>query len=358
MLKNGDIISASYVGYQNGEVKYDGYQKSGYVITLNMLEVEKITIYGRKETRKAFRTIQHRTPAARASDFTFRFVFDINGKSFCRGDFYHYFNSSIIEDVIRAKVSSETFEFKDRTSQAHNRMYAEFGDNYAQILDDKQNVATIKEVVMPMLQDVFYTASRLVATDLMYIEQSGTSVRMTAEKGKVSTFLLSREGDGNAYNKILSSTVFVDVDTLSKNVVESRMTITCRDGNLKLIASYANYDVFRYPTVIEATYTLNDGTEYLIDIYDTRMTYKDKAHIFKKATSVDIWDIDNELLKEALLIRQGPKEITGPIPRVESSVAKLLYKALEEEVAASSKLPDLLWRERLEMLALINYATN
>lgn len=334
MLKVGDTISASYVGYENGQVIYDGYRKGGYVICLNMGQLEKVTIFGRKETRKAFRTINSLMPVARTMDYSFRFVMDKNGKEVCRGDFYHYFNFS--PDELSIDLDHE----KKMTATMHNRIYVELADKHIPALDDKKKVEELRYSILPTLQEVFYVTSRSVATDLMHINLSATKVRMTAEKGKITTFMLSREGNGKASDgRIISSSVFVDVDTLSRNVVEARMDIQRTDGNLKLVATYSTFQYFRYPNVIEATFQKKDGTVYNIDIYDTHIMRKkkEKMRIFKKDNSVNIWVLNSELFAP----------FKGIITAGQNSE---IYK--KDMLGGVNS--DIYLREKLEMLSLIN----
>lgn len=377
MLKDGDFISASYVGYNTTSTEYIDPQPE-YVITMSRSSLERVVVYSQQETRQEFRIIRHRAPLARASDFKFQFIFDINGEKFCEGDLYHQFNSSI-EDAIRNKyskneitsVEAERDEDEEEPAQAfgpdvkitqttniHNRIYVEVPEEMEHLMADKNKLDTIQNKMIPILQDVYYTAARSVVTLPLYMEYCNIKARKVGESGRIREFMLSREGNGRTFDKVVSSIVQIDVDTLVNDIKESRMNITKRDGRLELTAKYGNYGYFRYPYLVEATYFMNDGTQYSMVIYNTRTTYADKPHVFRRRNSTNIWDIDNELMDaQASWLRLWVEENKAAenINDIQGAeYPTILYKELLEEVVANTKMNELLMRERLETIALVN----
>lgn len=273
-INRGDTISASYIGYNKGFVIFQGERNDDYLVKLSSDIVERIMVYGRKETRREFRQLKPYCPMSRASDYKARIVFDINGKEYFRGDYYHYLNPGTDE----------------------NQMYLFLGDRAREIRSNKSKADILRNIVMHHVQDIFYTASRGVVTDIMVVNLAGIRIRKTGDKGRIKTFLLSRESTGKSFDKVISSAVYIDVDTLYNDVVEARMNVIKTHGKIELVATYSNYSYFRYPNMIEAKYTANDGNVYTVDIYDTKpMFYEFQG--FSNRNSIDYWDAKTELTK-------------------------------------------------------------
>lgn len=264
-IHKGDTISATYVGYNKGGVVYDKYRKDSYTIKLTSDIVEKVTVYGRKETRQEFRKIRRYPPMSLGHDFKCRAVFDINGKEYWRGNIYNY-----------------------AVSMGMSNTYLEAGKDMS-IINDQNKITMFNDIVVPVIQYVFNSAAKEVDSNIVSLAETGTAIRKIKNNGRIQTFSLYKENNqldnGDA---IKVSSVQLDVDTLFKDVVEARMEIENTYGKLELTATYKIFDyfradgaeeyLFRGPNLIEAMYRTNDGTVFTIDMYDIERQKKVGDH--------------------------------------------------------------------------------